>query len=131
MARGVRGVRGKAAVPRSSSLVKDTSKLRTAKTASGRGTFAPGYKLIGTGNGRARNSVQNVPIRKVVNPLGGQGPAKVGAGGRYANMNQRVINAPIIRVPRAAPANAGSRVVRPPKTAIRIGGRGPGVVRTI
>jgi hypothetical protein len=122
-----------AKIPKSNSLLNESSgNARTAKTLSGRGTVSPGYTLIGTGKGKAKNTVAQAKIVKRVSPQDGLAPGKVGAGGRYANMNAKVVSVPVRRVARAAKANQGSNVVRPPKTALRVmTGRGTGAVRTV
>lgn len=131
---GVRGSTGRAAAPIGSSLTDERSgSNRTAKIMQGRGTYAPGYRRITN----KTNRVVQPKIIKQVDPQTGKGSTRVGAGGRYANMNDRTLNVPILRVAKSGPQNTGggpkgaSRVVRPAKTAVRIGSGGRTHLRNI
>lgn len=132
MASGVRGKTGSTAVPRGSSLTDEASgSNRNAKIVRGSGTFQPGFKHL-TDNS---DGVASAKIVKMVDPQNGKAPAKVGAGGRYANFHGRTVKANVIRVtpfgPQSGSGNKASRVVRPPKTSVRIGSGGRTHVRNV
>lgn len=110
-------------------LREDSTNLRRVRTLSGRGTFSPGYRLVGEGKSVGSESLQSVNIVKVVSPLTGQSSAKPGGGWRYENRNLSTRSVNRRRVSRSVAPNSGSKVVRPPVTAIRrMTGRGQGVV---
>lgn len=110
-------------------LRENSTQLRRVGTLSGRGTYSPGYRLVGEGSGAPSEQLQRVRILKMVSPLTGQGSAAPGGGWRYQNRNLNTLNVNRRRVSRSVAPNTGSRVVRPPVTAIRrMTGRGQGVV---
>lgn len=113
-------------------LLREESQTRTARVYSGRGTFAPGYTLVGGGKSAPSEELQSVRIVKMVSPLTGQGSAAPGGGWRYANRNARTLNVRRARIATSvAPGQftGNTRVIRPPRTAIRrMTGSGQGVV---
>lgn len=92
---------------------------RRPRILTGRGTFAPGYIIRGEQPGALSEGVVNVRVLKMVSPLTGQGPASPFATGRYYEMNFDVLPVRIVRQQRAVAPNTGSKVVRPPRTALR------------
>lgn len=128
-----RGSTGSKKAPVGSSLLDgNTGNLRSAKRLSGRGEFSPGSKLLSNTTDR----VLQPKIVKVVDRGNGQGSAKVGAGGRYANMNTNIVKAKIMREPKQGVQGTGgavgsSRVVRPKTTAVRLGTGGTAHIRNV
>jgi hypothetical protein len=113
-------------------FLREESGIRSARVLSGRGVVYPGYRLVGQGKSAPSEGLQSVNIVKMVSPLTGQGSAAPGGGWRYANRNAQTLNVRRLRVQRSvAPTQFGgnTRVVRPPRTAIRrMTGAGQGVV---
>lgn len=102
---------------------------RSARILSGRGTFAPGYTIIGDQPDAMAETLQPVRVLKMVSPLTGQGPADPRATGFFYGMDYGVLPARILRQRRAVPANQGYTVVVRPRTAIRrMDNRGVGTV---
>lgn len=102
--------------------------IRSARILSGRGQFSPGYRLRGEGSGAPTEAYATVNIRKVVNPLGGQGPVR---NPLFYRRDAGVINVNRLRQQRSVAVNqfGTSKVVRPPQTAVRrMTGNGQGVV---
>lgn len=99
---------------------------RSVRVLSGRGTFAPGYRLIANRN----EGLAPITVLKMVSPLTGQGPASPYATGRYYMLGSSNVATPnIIRVLKSVPPNTNSKVVRPPLNAIRrMDTRGQGTV---
>lgn len=110
----------------SSYLTRPTLGIRSARRLSGRGTFAPGYRLRGEGKSAPSESYASVDIVKRVSPLDGQGgKANPLFYGRSAN----TLNVRTVRQARSVAPNTGSKVIRPPRTAIRrMTGSGQGVI---
>jgi len=126
-----KGATASKAAPVGSSLLDESSgSTRSARVLSGSATVNPGYRLITN----TSNSVVQPRIVKSVDPSLGQGPAKAGGAGRYANMNDRVVKANIVRAPRSGTqgvTSRDSRVVRPARTAVRIGTGGHAKIRNV
>lgn len=113
-------------------FLRDNAGARRARTLTGRGTFVPGYTLVGAGKSAPSEGLQNVRIVKAVSPLTGQGSAAPGGGWRYANRNASVRNVSRKRVALSVRPNQGSNVVRPTRTALRrMAGSGQGVVSNV
>lgn len=109
-------------------LTRQELGARRTRVLSGRGEFAPGYRLVGEGSFSPSESDLSVNIRKVVNPQGGQGPVE---NWQFYGRNDRTISVKTARVQLSvAPRQFGTaNVVRPPRTAIRrMTGSGQGVV---
>lgn len=96
-------------------LPEDSSRRRSAKVLSGRGVEQPGYRLIEN----AQEGIADVKVVKQVSQLTGQGPASPRETGRYANMDENVVGVTRRSVSKAVAPNTGSKVVRPPRTALR------------
>lgn len=113
-------------------FLRENSGVRGARILSGRGTFAPGYTLVGGGKSAPSEQLQSVRIVKMVSPLTGQGPATPGGGWRYQNRNANTLNVRRLRVQKAVSSKqfaSNTRVIRPPRTALRrMTGSGQGVV---
>lgn len=109
-------------------LTREELGIRRTRVLSGRGTFAPGYRLVGEGASAPSESNMNVRVVKVVNPLGGQGPIE---NMTFYGRNDRTLAVRTVRQQRAVAANqfGTAKVIRPPRTAIRrMTGSGQGVV---
>jgi hypothetical protein len=102
--------------------------VRSARILSGRGSFSPGYRLRGEGSSAPSEDYAQVNIVKVVNPLGGQ----MGRDNPlFTNRNPRTLSVRTVRQQRAVAASqfGTSKVIRPPRTALRrMSGAGQGVV---
>jgi hypothetical protein len=105
--------------------------MRSARILSGRGTEAPGYRLVGSGKSAPSEGLQDVTIVKMVNPQGGQGPVSQYRDARQYERNANILSVNRRRVQRAvSPSSFGTaKVIRPPRTTIRrMTGSGQGVV---
>lgn len=102
---------------------------RRVRVLSGSGIENPGYTIIGTQAGALDEGVRNIRVLKMVSPLTGQGPASPLATGRYYGMNYDVLPVRIMRMAKVVAPNTNSKVVRPPRTAVRrMDTRGQGTV---
>lgn len=128
-----RATASKAAPVGSSLLDERSGQARTAKVAIGRGTFAPGFRPITN----VTNAISQPRIVKQVDPQSGKGAARAGGEGRFANFNDRIVRANIMRVPKSGPQGTGggpvgaSRVVRPPRNTVRIELNGRARIRNV
>lgn len=112
-------------------LTRPSFGARRARILTGRGTFEPGYRLVGTGPGGLDEGVRDIRVLKMVSPLTGQGPASPLATGRYYGLNFQVLRPRILRVQKAVSSSSFGvqKVVRPPRNAIRrLDTRGQGTV---
>lgn len=107
-------------------LTRPALGIRRARTFSGRGTFAPGYRLVGEGEGAPSEDYARVNIVKMVSPLTGQMGKQ---NPTFYGRNAQTLSARVVRQARSVAPNVGSNVVRPPRTAIRrLNNAGQGVV---
>lgn len=110
-------------------LTRQELGARSVRTLSGRGTVAPGYTIIGTQDDAYTRGIKRVKVLKMVSPLTGQGPADPMATGRHVGMNGEVLTPRIVRQAKTVASNTGSKVIRPPRTALRrMTGSGQGIV---